>query len=128
MIAASAADNPDDYTTVILAFSFTMEDSQSFTVTTIEDTFVEGAETLSVMFAPFTGPTNPGPNLDLTITDDDGKLPHPHIHDAYIYTSMQIILSVLLTRSSTLAAIQSVGRLMVPKQGNLVMTHYILIT
>ena len=80
----SAADNPDDYTTVILAFSFTMEDSRTFTVTTIEDTVAEGAETLSVMFGPFSGPTNPGPNLDLTITDDDGKLPHSHIHYAYI--------------------------------------------
>ena len=78
-----------------MTFMFTMEDSQTFDVMTLPDTLVEGDETLSVTITNINGPANAGPDLPLTITDDDGKLTHPHINmhissykQIYIYISL----------------------------------------
>ena len=59
-------------------FTFSMEESQTFTVMTLEDTLVEGDETLSVTIDNINGPANAGADLPLTIMDDDSKLPHSH--------------------------------------------------
>ena len=71
---------PVDYVPVTMTFTFLMEDSQTFTVATLSDTIVEGDETLSVTITNINGPANAGPDLGLTIIDDDGKLPHPYIN------------------------------------------------
>ena len=77
---------PDDYNAVIFPFSFATEGAQTFTVVTIQDGLVEGDETLSLMLTNIVGPANPGPNLGVTIIDDDGRLPHPHrMHEIHYY-------------------------------------------
>ena len=68
---------PGDYAAVnMMEFMFTNEDSETLTVMTSQDAIAEGDETLSVVIDGITGPAVAGPNLPLTITDDDSKLPH----------------------------------------------------
>ena len=70
-----------DYDAVTqMEFMFTMESSQPLPVTTVEDMVAEtAAETFTVVIDGITGPANVGPPLTLTITDDDSKLPDPHM-------------------------------------------------
>ena len=87
---------PDDYNAVIFPFSFATEGAQTFQVVTIDDGLVEGDETLSLMLTNIVGPANPGPNLGVTIIDDDGKLPHPHrMHDTYVSLSLLCMFTLI---------------------------------
>ena len=70
-----------DYIAVTgMTLSFSNGGSQMFPVVTIEDDVVEVVETLSVVIDIIRGPATPGPELSLTILDDDSKLTDNYSH------------------------------------------------